>query len=81
MFGPLLYGRGPARKLIALPSARYEAKVPPIAPATCALLNVMVEVVKESVPVAEKYPLMESARAAILPVTKIERINKRFSIV
>jgi hypothetical protein len=79
----------PGVKVIGLPSVKYRAKVPPIAPATAALFggaNVMVVglpvVVKESVPVAEKKPLMESARAtATLLTARADSTRRRFMII
>jgi len=55
---------GPVANVIGLPSVKKLAKVPPIAPATTEVwggANVRVELVKESVPFAEKNPEMELA--------------------
>ena|SRR5438874_11639636 len=76
---------GPVAKVIGLPSVKYEAKVPPIAPATTEFwggANVRVEAVKESVPVAEKNPLIESAWAtAALLTAKAANKTRRLSMV
>ena len=78
---------GPEAKVIGLPSVKYVAKVPPIDPATWEVPgeNVMVMgdpvVVKESVPVAEKKPLMESAWATAAVLTaKAVSTSRRLSI-
>jgi hypothetical protein len=85
---PITKGMGPEAKVIGLPSVKYVAKVPPIVEpnATWAVPGAKVRVrgaveVKESLPVAEKNPVMESARAtATLPIAKAERTMTRLSI-
>jgi hypothetical protein len=77
---------GPAAKVMGLPSVRYVAKVPPMAPATTEFwggAKVRVEVVKESVPVAEKNPLMESAwaTAALLTAKAAASTARRLNMV
>ncbi len=67
---PITKGMGPEAKVIGLPSVKYVAKVPPIEEpnATWEVPGAKVRVkgaaaVKESLPVAEKKPVMESAWA------------------
>ena len=67
---PITKGMVPVAKVIGLPSVKYVAKVPPIAEpsATWEVPGLKVRIngavaVKESLPVAEKNPVMESARA------------------
>jgi hypothetical protein len=75
---------GPVANVIGLPSVKYVAKVPPIAPATTEVpgANVRDELVKESVPVAEKNPLMESAwaTAALLTARAATSTARRLSM-
>jgi hypothetical protein len=86
VFGPITKGMGPEAKVIGLPSVKYVMKVPPIAPATAEVPGANVRVrggvaVKESVPVAEKKPLMESACAtATLLMARAKSIKRRFII-
>jgi hypothetical protein len=81
---PITKGMGPAAKLIALPSVKYVMKVPPIAPATEEVPGANVRVrggvaVKESVPIAEKKPLIGVAWAtATLLIARAENIRSRF---
>jgi|SRR6267378_1309619 len=76
---------GPVANVIGLPSVKKLAKVPPIAPATTEVwggANVRVELVKESVPVAEKKPLMESAWATATLLTAMAvNTTRRLSMV
>jgi hypothetical protein len=84
-------GMGPeVLKLITLPPVKYVAKVPPIAEITegvVGLLGTNVRVkggvaVKESFPVAEKKPVMESARAkATLLKARAVSTRRRFIII
>jgi hypothetical protein len=78
---------GPVANVIGLPSVKKVAKVPPIAPATTEVpgANVRVPVgdgaVKESTPVAEKKPLMESAWATAAVLTaKAASTNRRLNM-
>src|SRR5260370_929674 len=79
---------GPVANVIGLPSVKKLKKVPPIAPATTEVPGAKVRdpvgdgAVKESVPVAEKKPLMESAWAtAALPTAMAVNTTRRLSMV
>jgi hypothetical protein len=81
---PITKGMGPEAKVIGLPSVKYVAKVPPIAPATTEVPGANVRVrggvaVKESDPVAEKNPVMGTACAtATLLIARAESTRRRF---
>jgi hypothetical protein len=81
---PWVEGRAPERKVTGFPSVKNVAKVPPIAPATEEVpgAKVIVELVKESLPLALKNPLMESAWAtAALLIAKAVNTTRRLSMV
>jgi hypothetical protein len=85
---PITNGMEPTAKVIELPSVKYVPKVPPIAEpnATWEVPGAKVRVrgavvVKESLPVAEKKPLMESARATeTLPKAKAESATESTTV-
>jgi hypothetical protein len=82
---PITKGMGPEAKVIGLPSVKYVAKVPPIAPATEEVPGANVRVrggveVKESVPIAEKNPVMGTACATATLLARAESIRRRFII-
>jgi hypothetical protein len=85
---PIIKGMVPEAKVIGLPSVKYVAKVPPIAPPiTEPGSNVRVRagvVVKISPPLdesLEKKPVMESARAAaVVLIAKAATMIQRFII-
>jgi hypothetical protein len=85
VFAPCEYGIGPVVNVIGLPSVKKLKKVPPIAPATTEVwggAKVRDEAVKESVPVAEKKPLMESAWATATVLTAMAvNTTRRLSMV
>jgi hypothetical protein len=86
VFIPITKGMGPEAKVIGLPSVKYVAKVPPIAPATEEVPGANVRVrggvaVKESVPLAEKKPLIGVAWAMAAELTvKAVKTTMRLSI-